>query len=98
MTEGNTVSLAIHLYPHFLTPSFFHVALMPRDMECLLERQVRPPDFSPVPTKRASKSCVRLWLVAKREIYCTVFNYNSLTRSSETLKIVYCVIMIPCLD
>jgi hypothetical protein len=98
MTEGNTVSLATHLYLHFLTPFCFLVALMPRDMKCLLECQVRPSDFSPVPTNRASKSCVRLWLVAKRQIYCTVFNYNSLTRSSETLKIVYCVVMIPCLE
>lgn len=67
-TEGNTVSLATHLYPHFLTPFFFLVALTPCDMECLLERQVRPSDFSPLPTKRASTSCVRLWLVAKRQI------------------------------
>jgi hypothetical protein len=98
MTEGNTVSLATHLFPHFLKPFFFLVALTPRDMECLVEGQVRPSDFSPVPTKGSSKSCVRLWLGAKRQIYCTTFNYNSFTRCSETLKIVYCVVMMPCVE
>jgi hypothetical protein len=103
MTEGNTVSLATYLFPHFFTPFFFLVTLTPRDVECLLEGQVRPSDFSPMPTKGASKSCVKVWLGAKSQIYCTVFNYtknycNSLTNSSETLKIVHYVDMIPCLE
>jgi hypothetical protein len=98
MTEGNALSLATCLFPHFFTSFFVRVALTPRDMECLLEGQVRPSDFSPMPTKGASKSCVRLWLGAESQIYCTVFNYNSLTNSSETLKIVYYVDTIPYLE